>query len=198
MLSASFCLKLHTYRDANPERQNGGKELRHGIETPVEYLNRAGGYFFWLALSHPSAPQDIVGDEQAAPAQARQYQIEHARIILLIDVVEHDVELLLLLRQAVERPAHFHMNALFDAGPLEVSPGFGGVLFVAVGIEDFPALAHGLGPPDGGITDGRAHLENPLSFDKARILKEHAGHSRTDDGHIPFFCLVFNLPPDGA
>ena len=52
-----------------------------------------------------AAPQNVVGDEQAALAQARRDQAQHARIVVFVDIVEDDVELLLLFGKKFQRVA---------------------------------------------------------------------------------------------
>ncbi len=58
-----------------------------------------------IVFRDASAPQNVIGDEQAAFAQPRPDQAQHARIIFFVDIVENNVELLLLLGKKFQRVA---------------------------------------------------------------------------------------------
>src|SRR5271157_1575993 len=83
-----------------------------------------------------------------------------------------------------------------DAGLLKVAARFVGVLAATVGVMDFAALADGLGPPDRGVADRRAHFEDGPGVDQARVLVEEAADRRADDGNLALLRLPLHLLQD--
>src|SRR5512142_2586567 len=103
-------------------------------------------------------PERIVGDEEAAFADARRGDPEGARVVVLVDVAEDYVELALFLGEEFDGVADPDIDTVADSGTLKVATSFVGVLAVAVGVDNPTAFADGAGPPDGRIADGGAHL----------------------------------------
>src|SRR5581483_2095545 len=75
----------------------------------------------------------------------------------------------------------------------KIAAGFVSFFPVAVGVEDLSTFADSACPPDGGIPNGRAQLEDLAGIDKARILIEHSGDGRADDRYIALAGLLFHF-----
>ena len=84
--------------NAITQRQNGSEEIFRRIELAVELSNDAGT-FILLCFRHLPAPQYIISDEQPALPQSGRHEPQHTRIIFLINVVEHYVELRAFFRE---------------------------------------------------------------------------------------------------
>ena len=84
---------------------------------------RVGRIFF----RNPATPQNVVGNEESAFAQARCYQPQHARIIFFVHIVEDDVEFLLLLGEEFQSVAGMKRDAVGNSGPIEIAAGALGV-----------------------------------------------------------------------
>src|SRR5438309_1595921 len=86
-------LKLQRDRYAVAQRQDRRKQLRYAVEQPVVFGNdscaRVRAFF---RVGHVAPPQNVIGDKQTAVAHARDRELQRARVILLIDIVEDDVE----------------------------------------------------------------------------------------------------------
>ncbi|HKH97676.1 MAG TPA: hypothetical protein VJ999_01100 [Candidatus Sulfotelmatobacter sp.] len=186
-------LLLHGHGQPIADRQDSGVEVRGVVQLAVKFEDGLGLRVGRILLGDVPAPQHVVGNEQSALAQARGYQAQHAGIIFLVHVVEDDVELLFVLGEELQRVAGVEGDAAGDAGAGKVAAGALGILPVAIGIDDAAFLSHGLGPPDGGVPNGRSQFKHRAGIDHEGQLLEHAGHRRADDGHAVLGGIVLHL-----
>src|SRR5208283_403144 len=90
-----------------------------------------------------------------------------------------------------------NLDAVGNASLLEVAPRFVSILATAVSIVDLSVFADGFCPPDGGVADRRAHLEDGLRIHDSRVLVEEASNRRANNRDIAFPGLAFHLLQDG-
>ena len=67
------------------------KKSRRGVKLAIEFHDRLGGGV-GIFLDDARAPKHVIGYEQSALLHAWGNQPQHARIVVLVDVVEDDVE----------------------------------------------------------------------------------------------------------
>src|SRR6267378_1086485 len=124
------------------------------VKQPVEFENSFGSRLLGILFRDPSAPSDVVGDEQTALAQARRHKAQHARVVFFIDIVEDDVVLLLLLGENFKSVPGVERDAIGNTSAIEVAASPLSVLCIAVGVDDAAFVADGLCPPDSRVSDG--------------------------------------------
>src|SRR5581483_3086993 len=193
--------QLHCNSNTVAQRHKCGEQLGGVVEQAVELENGVCGLVGRSLLSgcrsYLAAPENIIGDEQAAAAQARHGHTEYAGIVFLVHVVENNVHFRFLFGKQFECVAHQDLHAVADPGAVEIATGLLGIAGIAVGVEDATSFAQGARPPDGGITDGRAHLEHSTSLANPGDLVEEAADSRTYNGYVPLCGLGLHFRQHG-
>src|SRR6266550_2519053 len=88
------------------QRNDRAGELRVGKDRARERADALGLTVLDAAVDHPSAPEHVVGQEQASRLEPLLDYRQRGGVAVLVDVAEDDVELTLGLAQRRHRLAH--------------------------------------------------------------------------------------------
>src|SRR5687767_8462030 len=108
--------------------------------------------------------------------------MERIRVLMFFEIAEDHVKLTCGAVQRLKRVTLHDADAVAHAGTREVAGGSAGIFRIRVRIVNGSAHSGGTSRPDGGVTNGRAHLEDALRAADADELEENPADNRADNG----------------